>query len=251
MNKLKEIFYALAAVVLFVACEPVENSYVVDGNILDIYTVNSGMTITQEFDDSLLSVGNIGNFDLQAGDRVCLYLYYHYDLYNIKNNRFGIVDVVDKIPTLSIAERESVDTAGYDMLLGSTNYLMYNVGNKSYFLPKAYNIWIWDNRLNVIASFPSKPQNTDFVMSLRSVKNDTVNFNLLGKTTAPLDTVCTKLLSYDLKNFKTLLTDDEKAQLRTHEKLKFQIYMKNKNSKDSLIEQCWGVMHGEFVNPLF
>ena len=251
MNKLKGIFYTLVVAVLFVACEPVENSYTMDGYMLDIYTVKSNSTLSQELSDTVLSVKNIGDFELQAGDRVCLYLYYHYDLYNIKNNQLKIDNMVAKIPTLSISEREDVNAIDYDLLLGSNNYLLYKKDGKSYFLTYPYNIWLWDNRLNVIASFASKPENVDFVMSLRDVKNDTVNFNLLAKTTAPMDTVCTKLLSYDLKNFRTLLTDEEKDELRRHQKLTFQIFMKNKNSKDSLVEQSWGVMNGKFVNPLF
>lgn len=239
MNKLKGLFYTLVATLLFVACEPVEYSYTMDGNVPGIYTVKSGSILAQELTDSLLAVSNIGDFDLQVGDRVYLTLYYFYDLYNPKNNELKIVDVIEKIPTLSVTERDSVNAAGYDLLLRPYGY---------YFQP---SMWVWDNRLNVNALFASKPEDVDFVMSLRNVRNDTINFNLLAKTTAPKDTVCTKLLSYDLNNFEALLTEEEKVGLKNYKKLNFFVYMKNKNSKDSLIEQRWDVSTGEFANPLY
>lgn len=239
MNKLKVIFYSLIATVLFVACEPVENSYVTHGYVPNIYTVNSSYTLTPEFSDSLISVSNIGEFDLQPGDRVYLTLYYYNDLYNPKKNELKIYNVIEKIPTLSIAEHDSVNAADYDLLLRPYGY---------YFQP---SMWVWNNRLNVNVLFASKPEDADFAMSLRGVKNDTVNFDLLAKTTVPLDTACTKLLSYDLNNFETLFTDEEKAGLRTHEKLKFSVFMNNKNSKDSIVEYRWDVVTGEFVNPLY
>ena len=239
MNKLKGLLYTLVVTLLFAACEPVESSYTVDGNVPGIYTVKNGSVLAQELTDSLLTVSNIGDFDLQVGDRVYLALYYFYDLYNPKNNELKIVDVIEKIPTLSVTERDSVNAAGYDLPLRPYGY---------YFQP---SMWVWDNRLNVNALFAAKPEDVDFVMSLRNVRNDTVNFNLLAKTTAPMDTACTKLLSYDLNNFGTLLTEEEKVGLKNHKKLNFCVFMKNKTAKDSLIEQRWDVATGEFANPLY
>lgn len=239
MNKLKGIFYTFVSAVLIVACEPVENSYTVDTYMLDVYTIGGNSALIPEFEDTLLKVTNMGEFDLAAGERVCLYVYNHFDAYNPKNSELKIVNVVEKIPTLSIAEREGINSSEYELLMRPISY---------YYQP---SIWVWNNRLNVNALFHALPENTDFVMSIRDIQNDTVNFNLLGKTTAPSDSLHTKLLSYDLNNLKTLLTDDEKAGLNAHEKLTFRIFMKYKDSKDSLMELGCGVEKGEFVNPLY
>lgn len=240
MNNLKGIFYtAVLSVLLLVSCGPIENTNTFDIVKLDIYTVNAGSTLTEEFDDSSFTVRNFSDFDLQIGDRVCLFVHGYFDFYNPKNSYQEIRALVEKIPTLTITERGAVNESDYDLPLRSYDYCCQP------------NTWLWNNRLNVNALFAAKPEATDFVMSLREVRNDTVCLNLLAKSTMPSDTLFTKLLSYDLNNIDSLFTSEERDSVKKHEKLTFRIYMKNKNSKDSLVEQTWGINKGEFVNPLF
>jgi hypothetical protein len=96
MNGVKGIFYALVGFVLLVACEPVENSYISDTYLLDIYKVNNNTSLTAEFGDTSLFVSNFSEFKLKPGDRACLYLQSHLDAYNSKNNSLRIVDVVEE-----------------------------------------------------------------------------------------------------------------------------------------------------------
>lgn len=239
MNKIKGIFYTVFCVaLLLVACDPVENSYTSDTYMIDIYTVNNNYLIP-EFDDTLLAVTNFSDFDLNNGERACVNLHYHYDAFNSKNCEFRIINVVEKISDMPLAQREGVDIAGYDLPLTVFPY---------WYQP---SVWLWDNRLNVNAKFAAKPDATDFVMSLRAVQSDTLLFNLFAKTTMPSDTLHTKLLSYDLNNVDDLFTDEEKEGLKGYEKLKFRIFMKNIIGKDSVVERVFDVQKGEFVNPLF
>ena len=231
MNKLKFIFPVLLSVLLIaVACEPVQNSYVVDSYSVDVYMVNGNATLTPELGDTILRVSNFSSYDLEPGDRACICLHYHFDAYNSKNCELKIADVMEKIETLELDPRENTADESYDLPIGVYDYN----------LCKPY-AWVCNNRVNVNALFKAKPAATDFVMSLAGVKQDTLLLNLRAKTTAPSDTAFTKLLSYSLDGIGNMLTDEEKAGLQGHEKLKLRVQM-----KDGWID----VSTGEFVNPL-
>lgn len=240
MDKLKVIFLnVIVAVLLLVSCGPMENSYVSDSYTIDVFTVNNGATLTPEFDDTLLRVKNFADFDLQPGERVSLHMHKHFDAYNPKNSYLEIVDLLEKIPTLSIAQREDVVPDGYDLPLGVSPY---------FYQP---SIWVWDNRLNVNALFRAKADATDFVMSLRDIRKDTVSLNLLAKSDEPTETLSAKLLSYNLENIDALFTNEEKEALKGYKKLVFNIYMKNKDKEDKLSDKLYFVEKGEFLNPLY
>ena len=239
MNRVKGIFYALVGFVLLVACEPVENSYISDTYLLDIYKVNNNTSLTTEFNDTFMYVNNFSEFKLKPGDRACLYLQSHLDAYNSKNNSLRIVDVVEVIPTLAIEQRDALDAAEYDLPLRAKAY---------YYNPA---IWIWDNRLNVNAVFAANPDATDFAMTVRGVAKDTVMVNLLAKTTEASNEYSSRLLAYDLANIGEMLTPEEQEALKSYEKLIFRIYLKNKGKDGQLIEIPYFVEKGAFANPLY
>lgn len=240
MTRLKSIFSAIiGAMLFFTACDPVENSYIYDEYDLNIFTVSGNKKLEPEFLDTLLSAKNFDDFDLKAGDRVCLYLHNHLDVYNPKNSYLEILNLVEKIPTSAMPQRESIDASSYDLPL---NIYMY------YYNPAT---WIWKNILNINVTFAAKPEATDFVMVLHGIKEDYVEFNLLAKTTEPSERYSSKLLSYDIKDITTLFTDEEKEALKGYEKLKFRIYLKNKGEDGKLSDKAYYVERGEFVNPLF
>ena len=239
MNRVKGIFYALVGFVLLVACEPVENSYISDTYLLDIYKVNNNTSLTAEFNDTFMYVNNFSEFKLKPGDRACLYLHSHLDAYNSKNNSLRIVDVVEVIPTLAIEQRDALDAAEYDLPLRAKAY---------YYNPA---IWIWDNRLNVNAVFAANPDATDFAMTVRGVAKDTVMVNLLAKTTEASNEYSSKLLAYDLASIGEMLTPEEQEALKSYEKLIFRIYLKNKGEDGQLIEIPYFVEKGAFANPLY
>ena len=239
MNRVKGIFYALVGFVLLVACEPVENSYISDTYLLDIYKVNNNTSLTAEFNDTFMYVNNFSEFKLKPGDRACLYLQSHLDAYNSKNNSLRIVDVVEVIPTLAIEQRDALDAAEYDLPLRAKAY---------YYNPA---IWIWDNRRNVNAVFAAKPDVTDFAMTVRGVAKDTVMVNLLAKTTEASEEYSSRLLAYDLANIGEMLTPEEQEALKSYEKLIFRIYLKNKGKDGQLIEIPYFVEKGAFANPLY
>ena len=243
MNRFKFISGAvLGVLMLFVACDPAENSYTADTYTVDVYTVGSYNTLTPEFEDTLLTVSNFSSFDLTPGERVCLYMHQHFDAYDSRANKLEIVQIVERIPTLYLTPREEVDASEYNMPLGTTPY---------WYKP---NVWMWNDILNVSTRFYAKKEATEFAMSVRAVRNDTIQLNLSAKTTAPSDTLAARLLSYDLDNIATFLTDDEKASLKGYEKLKFRIFMKENvktsTGKDSIAECAWNVTNAEFVNPV-
>ncbi len=240
MTRLKSIFSAIiGAMLLLTACEPAENSYIYDEYDLNIFTVSANRKLEPELIDTMLSVNNLDDFDLKAGDRVCLYLHNHLDLYNSKNSYREIINLVEKVPTSAMPQRESIDASSYDLPL---NIYMY------YYNPAT---WIWKNILNINVTFAAKPEATDFVMVLHGIKEDYVEFNLLAKTTEPSERYSSKLLSYDIKEITTLFTDEEKESLKGHEKLKFRIYLKNKGEDGKLSDKAYYVERGEFINPLF
>ncbi len=233
---------SLVSMFSLVSCEPGEVYHYEEGYISNIFTVNKA-TLQPEFEDTLYRVINHPNdFGLETGDRAHILLHYYFDAYSGKKPEWDIVSVVEKIPTLDIAPREDVDASSYDLPLDIYEYELL----QSYQWP----IWIWENRLNVNVRFGSVAEKTDFVMSLRGIENDTVRLNLLAKTTAPSDTLYTKLLSYDLNKINTLFTEEEKNSLQDYEKLIFRIYLKNKDANGNMCEEKWGVMKGQFVNPL-
>lgn len=242
MKRITGILVSLVSMFLLVSCEPGEVYHYEEGYISNIFTVNKA-TLQPEFEDTLYRVINHPNdFGLETGDRAHILLHYYFDAYSGKKPEWDIVSVVEKIPTLDIAPREDVDASSYDLPLDIYEYELL----QSYQWP----IWIWENRLNVNVRFGSVAEKTDFVMSLRGIENDTVRLNLLAKTTAPSDTLYTKLLSYDLNNINTLFTEEEKNSLQDYEKLIFRIYLKNKDANGNMCEEKWGVMKGQFVNPL-
>lgn len=242
MKRITGILVSLVSMFLLVSCEPGEVYHYEEGYISNIFTVNKA-TLQPEFEDTLYRVINHPNdFGLETGDRAHILLHYYFDAYSGKKPEWDIVSVVEKIPTLDIAPREDVDASSYDLPLDIYEYELL----QSYQWP----IWIWDNRLNVNVRFGSVAEKTDFVMSLRGIENDTVRLNLLAKTTAPSDTLYTKLLSYDLNKINTLFTEEEKNSLQDYEKLIFRIYLKNKDANGNMCEEKWGVMKGQFVNPL-
>lgn len=239
MNRVKGIFYALVGFVLLVACEPVENSYISDTYLLDIYKVNNNTSLTAEFNDTFMYVNNFSEFKLKPGDRACLYLQSHLDAYNSKNNSLKIVELVEIIPTLTFEQRDALDAAEYDLPLRAKAY---------YYNPA---IWIWDNRLNVNAVFAAKPDVTDFAMTVRGVAKDTVMVNLLAKTTEASNEYSSRLLAYDLANIGEMLTPEEQEALKSYEKLIFRIYLKNKGKDGTLVEKPYLVEKGEFANPFY
>ena len=240
MNRLKTIFYTIIATVLFfVACDPVQNSYTSDSYLRDIYTVNNNTTLTPEFGDTSLRVSNFNEFGLRPGDRVSLYLHYHFDAYDANKNELKIVELLEKIQTLSIGQCDSVDVSDYDLPLRVSPY------------DYQPSIWVWNNRLNINAIFAAKADSTDFVMSLRGVERDTVMLNLSARTTAPLGSYEAKLLSYDIADIGKVLADEEVDSLKQHKKLIFRIYLKNKDDKGNLFERPYLVEKGEFANPLY
>lgn len=240
MTKSKIIFsFFIGILLFFTACDPIENSYIYDSYQVNVFTVTGSKKLKPDFLDTLLSVNNFDKYDLKTGERACLYLHDHLDIYSPKNSYLEIVNLVEKIPTLDMPQRESIDDSSYNLPL---NVNMY------YYNP---SIWVWNNILNINVVFAAKPEATEFVMVLHGIKDDFVDFNLLAKTTEPSDKYSSKLLSYNIKDITTLFTDEEKEALKGYEKLKFRINLKNKGEDDKLLDKPYFVEKGDFANPLF
>lgn len=241
MSNIKGIFFALVCMLSVMACEPVQNELTYDTDILDIYTVKNGNVLVPEFyGDSSVYVDNIKDFDLQAGDRVTLILHYHFDAYNTKENYLKIMELVEKIPTLSMSPRDGAEDVAYGLPLGVMDYLYYKP-----------HMWVWNNRLNVNVLFDANPETTEFKLTLRGIANDTVTMNLLAKADEPLEKKSAKLLSYDLADLPGMFSDDEKVALKSYEKLKFRVYMKEKDKDGKLLDRPYTVVTGEYANPLY
>lgn len=238
MIKLKGIFsFCLGILLILTSCDPIENSFTMDSYQLNIFTVGNNNSLKPELKDTLLYANNFRDFDLKPGDRACLYLYSHQDAYNPKNSFLRIEQLIEKIPTLHIEERNSIDESVYNLPLSVTPY---------FYEP---SIWIWNNILNINALFATEKESTEFAMELRGIQEDFVELNLLAKSTVEPEspTTSSKLLSYDLNNIEKLFTDEEKEALKDYEKLRFRIHLK-KNASE------WDVKYvslGEFINPLY
>lgn len=244
MNRFLGIFVSFVTLLLMlVSCEPAEIYKTEEGYVSNIYTVNKA-TLMPEFEDSLIRlVNDPADFDLKTGDRAHILLYYYYDAYSGKKPEWKIEQVVEKIPTLSMVARDSIDVDSFDMAFS---------GLYGYELLGAYTSsqWIWNNCLNVNVTHRGIPEKTQFAMTLNGIVNDTIKLNLLGKTEEKGDTIRTKLLTYDLTNIGDLLTDSEKESLDEYDKLKFRVYLKYEDAKGDTHNYSFPISLGEFINPL-
>lgn len=243
MNRLAGIFLSLVALLSLFSCGPGEVYHIEEGYVSSIYTVNKA-TLQPEFEDTLYRVTNHPNdFGLETGDRAHILLHYYFDAYSGKQTEWDIVQVIEKIPTLDISPRESIDTASYDLpFSGLDMYELYG----AYVRPE----WVWNNRINVNVKYNAVPEKTHFAMTVCGISNDTIKLNLLAKTEQTCDSVRTKLLSYDLNNISDLLTDDEKSAVNGYEKLKFRVYLKYKDIEGKLHNNSFPIIVGDIANPL-
>lgn len=245
MNKLCKIFLSIAAsFVVLVSCGPGEISNESWGYVSHIYTVDKH-TLRPEFEDTLFRMSNFEEFahELSTGDRAHILLYYYHDHYSSMAPDWKIVEVIEKIPTLQLASRDEIDLAAYDMPFTG---LAYYETSSAYIDP----VWLWKDKLNVNAVFRSDADKTEFAMSVKEVKNDTLHMNLLARTTMPSSKDTTKLLTFDLTDIGSMLTADEKASLRVYDKLKFRVHLKYIDNKGTVKDNKFDVLRGEFVNPM-
>ncbi|MBO7230273.1 MAG: hypothetical protein J6V20_02545 [Bacteroidaceae bacterium] len=242
MNKFSGIFLTAVSVFTFLACGPGEISYVEEGYLSGIYTANKA-TLRPEFEDTLYRMNNKPwDFGLETGDRAHVLLHYTFDAYNGKGVEWEIVNVVEEIPTLSLSPREEIDSSVYDMPFdGYTYYELYD----SYMRPE----WVWNNMINVNVKYKAVAEKTQFVMAVRGVSNDTINLNLFAKTEQLSDTARTKLLTFDLNDIGSLLTDEEKVAINGYERMKFRVHLKYKDKTGKLHDNSFPIMVGDIANP--
>ena len=90
----------------------------------------------------------------------------------------------------------------------------------------------------------------DSISTYRGVSNDTINLNLLAKTEQPSDTARTRLLTFDLNNIGSLLTDEERVAINGYERMKFRVYLKYKDKEGKLHDNVFPIVVGDIANPV-
>ena len=243
MNKFTGIFLVLISLFALWACDPIENSYKQEGYISRIYTVNKA-ALRPEFEDTLYRMTNEPwEFGLETGDRAHVLLHYKYDAFNGKGVEWEVFKVIEEIPTLNLTPREEIDADTCDMpFSGLTPYELYD----SYMRPE----WVWNNMINVNVVYKAVAEKTRFAMTVRGVSNDTISLNLLAKTEQPSDTARTRLLTFDLNNIGSLLTDEERIAINGYERMKFRVHLKYKDKEGKLHDNVFPIVVGDIANPV-
>lgn len=242
-NLFRILFISVASVAILASCEPVQNSFTQEAYFSDIYTVNKH-TLQPEFEDTLYRIKNFDSFadTLKTGDRAHILVHYFYDAYSGRGAEWNIVRVIEKIPTDTLAARDVNET---DFNLPLSGIMEYELLSKY-----LYPAWVRNNRLNVNVLLKAVPDSTDFAMTVREVKSDTVSMNLYANTSKATTTKVSKLLTFDLKNIADMFTETEKSNLAKYENLKFRVHFRYRDDKDSLFNYRSPVITGNMANPL-
>lgn len=242
MKKFFSLLVAFISVIAFWSCGPVTPEGTFEQYLETIYTVKKSAAVP-EFEDTAFYVKNIDEYGLVTGDRVHMGLHYYYDAYSGKKGEWNIVKMVRKIPVRSIVARENIETSEYDMPFeGLVFYELFD----SYLWPD----WIWENRLNINVGFKAPAEKTQIEMVMHGVANDTIKLHLVAKSDENSNIATTQLLTYNLEDIPSLLTEEEKDGLKEYEKLNFRIYYKLKDG-DKLKDTNFTIKRGEFKNPLY
>lgn len=224
MKNLFKMFPVLAAVAAmsFMSCGEAENEISFDRYYESIFTVNKA-TIAPELEDTSYMVMNMDKFELQTGDRARMKVRYYYDSNVTKFPEWTIQSVVEVIPTRQIVAKDAVDAAEYNapvVLNASGSLYSYVMGNRP-----VDPIWVWNNIQNVYVHYRGISDNAQFALSVKGVKDGCVELQLHIKAAALGNVKSDKLVSFDLRSLENVLTESEKASLRSYDKLKTQVFL--------------------------
>jgi hypothetical protein len=230
MKKLYSAVAALSAALIMWACGPAEMSYTMEYELQGLYTVNKH-TVAPEFSDTFMFVNNMGNYDLETGDRALLTLYYFYDLYSGKPGQWSITNVVKKIPVRALSA--DIDTAAYDTPITGLQYL-------NFFNDFETRAWVWKDRQNICAKYKGVEEDAAFAMTVRGVKEGCVELDLFVDAPESEKETAT-LLTFDISNMADFLSEEDKALLA--DSIATRIYLKR--MKNGVLED-WAISGNDF-----
>lgn len=238
-NLFKQFSLYIAAAVSLVACDPAESEYSFEDYKEGLYTINKS-TITPEFEDTSYIVLNMDEQALNTGDRARLLVRYYYDSNVTKYPERTIMKVIEVIPTYPIVAQESIDASEYNTLVTSIN--SYDMGDR-FVSP----VWVWKNRQNVNVQFKGIADGAQYAMTVIGVEDDCVNLQLHIKAKESGAVKTEKLLTFDLNDLGNLLTDSQKAGIKSCETLKTKVYVKCLKPNGEVSNVATPV--SEFSNP--
>ena len=225
MKNLFKLFPAFAAIAVMslMSCGEAENEISFDRYYESIFTVNKS-TIAPELEDTSYMVMNMDKFELQTGDRARMVVRYYYDSNVTKFPEWTIQSVVEVIPTREIVAKDAIDEAEYNapVLLNASSGRLYSytMDNRP-----VDPIWVWNNIQNVYVHYRGISDNAQFALSVKGVKDGCVELQLHIKATASGNVKSDKLVSFDLRSLESVLTESEKASIRSYDKLKTQVFL--------------------------
>lgn len=235
MKNYIKLFLVPALIALVAACDPAESEYKYETYVDNIYTVNKA-TVQPEFSDTSYFVENIDNFGLKTGDRARMVLHFYHDAYSGLRPSWNISQLIEVIPTRELSAMDSTLLASYTTPLDLDNYEM-----SDRFL---YPVWVWDNRQNINVKFKGVADGADFKLMVRGVSNDCVEFDLVAKVNSTNSVVNKKLITFDLSQVGSFLSNEQKQQLATKDSLRTMVYFKSENAKGEVSEKS--VVGGKF-----
>ncbi len=225
MKKLYSMVAALVVAVIMWACGPAEQGFTQEYTLQGLYTVNKA-TVAPEFSDTFLFVRNIDEFDLKTGDRAMLLVHYYYDAFSGVAAQWNVKEVLKRIPVYPLTSKSDVDTAKFKTPITGLQPL-------NFFNDFDAMTWIWKGKQNICIKYKGVEETASFALAVRGVKDGCVELELYVDAEENEKEIAT-LLTFDISNIKSFLTDAEKAQLPAGQEIKTRIYAKRTMNGDTI-----------------
>lgn len=226
MKKLYGTIAALVAVIIMWACGPAQQGFTQEYTLQSLYTVNKA-TVAPEFSDTFFFVRNIDDFDLKTGDRAMLLVHYYYDAFSGVGAQWNIKEVLKRIPVYPLCSMSDVDTAMFKTPITGLQPL-------NFFNDFDAMTWIWKGKQNICIKYKGVEETASFAMAVRGVKDGYVELELYVDAEENEKEIAT-LLTFDITNIMSFLTDAEKAELPAGQEIKTRIYV-NRVSNGVIID---------------
>ena len=238
----KLINVALLSMVAFMlfSCEPIEPEYKYEKFFDEIFTVNKH-TVTPDFIDTTLMISNMDAYGFKTGDRVHMTVREYFDLSTMKKPVYEIANVTRKIPTFSLSQPGTIDSAEYNA--NFNKLIRYELADR-YLNP----VWVWKNRQNVSVSYFGIKEGASFAMVVRGVNKDCIEFDLYAKAQRDNNKTATELLTFDLSNVADFLTDEQKSSVARLDSLRTRIYL-NHEDNNGVVKRA-EIIGGKLANPI-
>lgn len=230
MKNYIKLFFVSVVAALVASCDPAESEYKYETYVDNIYTVNKA-TVQPEFSDTAYFVENMDKFGLKTGDRARMVLHFYHDAYSGLRPSWNISQLIEVIPTRELSAMDSTLLASYITPLD----LDYYETSDRYLQP----VWLWNNRQNINVKFKGVADGADFKLMVRGVSNDCVEFDLVAKVNSTNSVVNKKLLTFDLSQVGSLLSNEQKQQLAAKDSLRTMVYFKYENAKGEVSEKSF------------